>query len=99
MLIAALLIGLFTAYYFGLRQGLNVAGVALVLFVVAAVIPQVRLYVYGLAAVGLIAVAWLGPRRGDPTHAVRFTRWGKRGLAEVRKRMGRWGGGGSQPRR
>ncbi len=77
MIIAAIAIGLLTAYYFGLQAGGYAAAAAAVLFVVAFLIPGWRLYAYGLVAVGVVGVAMIGPKqqkKGAPQQLVRWVR-------------------------
>jgi hypothetical protein len=64
VLIAAAVIGLLTAYYFGLRAGGIAAGAAFLLFVGALVMPGRALAIYGLVAVGVVALLVAGPRYG-----------------------------------
>lgn len=66
MLIAAVVIGLVTAYYFGLRSGGIAAAVAGGLFLAALVMPGRALTIYALVGVGLVVVLALGPRYGRP---------------------------------
>jgi hypothetical protein len=63
MLLAALVCGLVTAYYFGLRPGVTAALVALVLFLAAAIIPGAALVAYLAVGGGLAGVFALGSRR------------------------------------
>ena len=65
-MIAAVVIGLVTAYYFGVRNGGIAAAVAGGLFLAALVMPGRALMIYGLVGVGLMAVLALGPRYGRP---------------------------------
>lgn len=68
MLIAALLIGLVTAYYFGTRAGAWAAGAAVALML-AAWIPGLRLYAYlglGLGIAALVTVAPKVKRKPSP---------------------------------
>lgn len=64
MLLAALVIGLLTAYYFGVRHGIWAAGVAAGLFFVAAVMPPLKIVAYLLVAAGIVAIYAVGPRHG-----------------------------------
>ena len=66
MLIGALLIGLLTAYYFGVKPGVIAAASSALLFIVADVIPGTALLVYGAIAVFIIGVCLLGPRFVKP---------------------------------
>ncbi len=75
MLIAAVIVGGLTAYYFGLKRGAYAAVAAAVLCLVAMVVPGVGLPIYGALAAGAIGVWWFGKRRQRPTDAVLATRW------------------------
>ena len=66
MLIAALLCGLVTAYYFGIKAGTYAAAVAAGLSLAAIVAPGWASWAYALIAGGLIGVCFLGPRFGKP---------------------------------
>lgn len=62
MLIAACCIGLLCAYHFGLRVGIIGAGVTLVLFVAALVVPAYAVHIYVTVALGVVGVCVVGPR-------------------------------------
>ena len=62
MFIAAALVGLVTAYYFGLRTGWIAAAATLALFVAAVFMPGRALYFYGAVLAGLGGVLVVGPR-------------------------------------
>jgi hypothetical protein len=66
MFIAALVVGLLVAYYFGLRPGLVAAGATAGLFLVAAVMPVVAIYAYVLVGAGVAGVVLLGPKLKRP---------------------------------
>ena len=66
MIIAALVVGLITAYYFGLRLGGYAAAIAGGLFLLAAVWPSKALLLYVIAGIGFVAVLMIGPRRQVP---------------------------------
>jgi hypothetical protein len=66
MLIAALLVGLLVAYYFGLRPGMVAAGATAGLFLLAAVVPGAAAYAYVLVCAGVAGVIWLGPKLKRP---------------------------------
>jgi hypothetical protein len=74
MILAALIIGLLTAYYFGVRAGSAAAGVALGLFLLVAFIPAAKLPVYVLVAAALIALFYVGPRTTPPDDATQLRR-------------------------
>ena len=86
MLIAAALVGLLTAYYFGLRPGMVAAGVTAALFVVAMMAPNLAIFAYGAVGVGVGALCIVGPklrRKGTPAQ-VSFA--ARAGVAEVMRR-------------
>lgn len=62
MLFAALLVGLLTAYYFGVRVGVMAAGATAGLFLCAAVIPGLTILAYLAVAAGVAGICLLGPR-------------------------------------
>lgn len=63
MFIGAILIGLLTAYYFGVKPGVIAAAGSFMMFVVAEVVPGAALWVYGLVALFIVGVCLLGPRK------------------------------------
>jgi hypothetical protein len=89
MILAALFIGLLTAYYFGIRAGSAAAGVTLGLFLLVAIAPGAKLLVYGLVAAAVVGILVVGPRTTPPEDATQLRRvlgavWG-----QIRRRMGR----------
>jgi hypothetical protein len=66
MFIAALLVGVLVAYYFGLRPGLFAAAATAGLFLAAAVMPVVAIYAYVLVGAGVAGVVLLGPKLKRP---------------------------------
>ena len=101
MLIAAALVGLLTAYYFGLRPGMVAAGVTAALFLVATMAPNLAIFAYGAVGVGVGALCIVGPklrRKGTPAQ-VSFA--ARAGVAEVMRRyrkLKRAASGGKQAR-
>ena len=90
MILGSLLIGLLTAYYFGVKPGIIAGAGAALLFIAADVIPGAQLGVYVLVAMFIIAVCVVGPRRADShedesKNAIR--RWSKRAMSELWRRM------------
>lgn len=99
MLIAAALVGLLTAYYFGVRPGMMAAGVTAALFLVATVVPNLAIFAYGAVGVGVGAVCMVGPklrRKGTPARAAFAARVG---VAEVMRRYRQLKRAGSDNRR
>ena len=74
MILAALFIGLLTAYYFGIRAGSAAAGVTLGLFLLAAIAPGAKLLVYILIGVAVAALFYIGPRTTPPADAAQLRR-------------------------
>ena len=74
MILAALFIGLLTAYYFGIRAGSAAAGATLGLFLLAAIAPGAKLLVYILIGVALAALFYVGPRTTPPEDATQLRR-------------------------
>jgi membrane protein implicated in regulation of membrane protease activity len=75
MLLGALIVGAFTAYWLGLRPGAWAAVLALGLLLVAVLVPPLALPIHVLLAVAVVVVCLVGARRQRPPDAVRATRW------------------------
>jgi len=67
MLVAALVVGVLTAYYFGLRLGLYAAAATAGALFATLVVPGVTWLVYGAVAVTIVGLVYLGPRYGKAT--------------------------------
>ena len=88
MILAALLCGLITAYYFGLRPGVAAALLALGLFLAGAIVPGLGLISYVAVGGGLVGVYAIGSRRPrDPT-IERAVKAGKRLAGKAWKKLG-----------
>jgi hypothetical protein len=74
MVLAALILGVLAAYYFGLRAGGMVAAATFVLCLVALFVPRLALPIYVVVAVGMFALWQIGARRKRPTDAVMAVR-------------------------
>ena len=85
MLIAALVIGLLTAYYFGLKPAGYAAAGAAALFALAALIPSLSIPIYLVVAIGLIGLLFFGPRVQKPGRKTDFLRWTRRALKRLRR--------------
>ena len=83
MLLATLLIGGLTAYWFGLRPGAWAAAVTAVLMLVAAVVPTLAMPIHLLLAAAVLLVPLVGSRRERPPDAVRAARWVRTTIAQV----------------
>ena len=88
MLITGLVIGLLTAYYFGIRFGAYAAVASTVALVAALVLPSMRWTIYGSVALYLVGVGVLGPRSGKPMGNLAALRLARKGLSWVRNRLG-----------
>jgi hypothetical protein len=64
MLVAALIVGALTAYYFGLRLGMYAAAATAGALFATLVIPGVTWMVYGAIAVTMVGLVYLGPKYG-----------------------------------
>jgi len=86
MILAALICGLFTAYYFGVRPGAAAAAVTFGLFLLAAIFPAIRWFAYLAVGGGIVGVTAMGAGRPrDPTFG-RVVEVGKRLVGQVWKR-------------
>jgi hypothetical protein len=84
MIIAAIVIGAITAYYFGLRVGALAAGGAFALFLVGIVMPSKLLWTYGLVGSYTLGVLVVGPRLpGRKENKADFLRLVRRGAGKV----------------
>jgi hypothetical protein len=83
MLIAALLLGALTAYYFGLRAGAWTAAGTFALSLVMLTMPRYTLHFYGALALAGLAVWQIGSRRQRPPDAVLAVRWVRRGVGKA----------------
>ncbi len=89
MILAAAIIGLVTAYYFGSRRGVYAAAASAVLFAVAFAYPAYTLYCYAIVAIGLTAIVAVGPKveRSPANHrAVKTVRQVGSQLGKVARR-------------
>jgi hypothetical protein len=66
MILAALAVGLLTAFYFGPRPGVIAAAATALLCLVAAIIPGAKLLAYAILGAGLVGVCFVGPSRRKP---------------------------------
>ena len=86
MFLAALVIGLVTAYAYGPRIGMWAAGIALGLFVVALMVPSAALPVYAVVGVGVAATSSAAARRGPHVRARRALELAKGAWVRLRRR-------------
>jgi membrane protein implicated in regulation of membrane protease activity len=84
MIIATLLVGGLTAYWFGLRAGGYAAAATFGLLLLALFVPHAAAQVIYLAlGAGVLAICLVGPRRTRPPDAVLATRWVRRVVGQV----------------
>jgi hypothetical protein len=88
MLITALVIGLLTAYYFGIRFGVYAAVGSSAALIAALVMPGMRWTIYGGVALFVVSVVVLGPRIGKPMGNLEAVRLARKGLGWVRSQIG-----------
>ena len=88
MILAALVAGLVTAYYFGLRPGIAAALITLGLFLAGAIIPGLGLISYVAVGGGLVGVYALGSRRPRDPAIGRALDAGKRLVGRAWKKRG-----------
>ena len=72
MAIAAIIIGLITAYYFGIKPGGYAAAAAAGLFFTATVLPGLAVPIYLVVVVALIGVFFFGPRVQRPSSSRKY---------------------------
>ncbi len=90
MLIAAILVGLLTAYYLGVRAGGIAAASAAGLFLIAAFFPPLKLIAYALVGIGVAGVCIVGPHHQRPETKKQFQElftWGKRAFGYLKRRF------------
>jgi hypothetical protein len=90
MIFAAIVVGLLTAYYLGVRAGGMAAAASGGLFLVAALFPPLKLIAYALIGVGVAGVCIVGPRHQRPETKKQvkelFT-WGRRAFGYLKRRV------------
>ena len=62
VIIASIGIGLLCAYHFGVRAGVVAAGLTVALLFAALVMPGYAFKIYGVVAVGVTGICFVGPR-------------------------------------
>jgi hypothetical protein len=90
MVIAALLVGVITWYYFGRDRGTIAAAVAAGLFLLARMVPSLAVPAYLIVAGGLLFVFAVGPKAQsrDGTGAAARAAELRAVAARIRKRLG-----------
>ncbi len=91
MLVAALVVGVLTAYYFGLRLGMYAAAATAGALFATLVVPGMTWLVYGAVAVTIVGLVYLGPKYGKAAGVSGVRQalgWSKRAGDTVR---GWWG--------
>jgi hypothetical protein len=90
--IAALIIGVFTAWHLGLRAGAIAAAVSFAALLVAAFVPGATLTVY-LVLGGWVAVLYfLGPRMSGPRTTSAPGQPNQSGQPDLRAELNKWAG-------
>jgi hypothetical protein len=90
MLLAAILVGLLTAYYLGVRAGIVAAAAAAGLFLIAALVPPIKLIAYALVGVGVAGVCLVGPhhQRPETKEQVKdLLKWGRRAFGYLKRKV------------
>ncbi len=78
MLIAALGVGLLTAYYLGLRVGVIVGGMSAALLLTAMVVPAWAAVAYGIVVLWVTGICLVGPRVQKQSTKERFFSAGRK---------------------
>ena len=86
MFLAALLCGLLTAYYFGVRPGAAAAAVTFGLFLAGALFPPLKIVAYLLVGAGIVGVTAAGAKRPRDPNFARVVDIGKRLVGQVWKK-------------
>jgi hypothetical protein len=87
MIVSAVVLGLLTAYYFGLRAGAWAAGLTAAACVVAMVVPRLELTIHLALAVAAVGIHFFGKRRARPAQSVLAMRAARRAVKSVRERI------------
>ena len=89
MILAAVVVGLLVAYYFGVRAGIYGAAAAGGAFLIAALVPPFAVIAYLAVGAGVLLVCLAGPKLGTPPPqgALRFGRQ----LVDRARRLARFG--------
>lgn len=90
MLFAAIVVGLITTYYLGVRAGGVAAAAAAALFVIASFYPPLKLVAYALVGIGLAGVCIVGPHYQRPEtkkQARDVLKWLKRAFAYGKRKL------------
>lgn len=84
MILGAVIVGVITAYYFGLKAGGFAAAVAFGLFFLGIVMPSKILWTYGVVGVFVAGVLVVGPRLPSRKEKkADFFRVGRKGMRSV----------------
>jgi hypothetical protein len=87
VLLASLIVGGLTAYWFGLRPGAWAAAVTFGLCLLAVLVPDLAIPIYVLLAAGVGAVCIVGPQREQPADAARAVRLVRAAIAQASTRL------------
>ena len=75
MLLAVLVVGAITFWFFGARPGLWAAAGTAIACAAALVMPRYAIPIYIILSVATVAVIFIGSRRPRPTKTVLASRW------------------------
>jgi hypothetical protein len=87
MLIAVLLVGLLTGYYFGVKPGAIAAGIAFALLLFGSLVPGAAVSAYALLLLGATGVYFVGTRMAKAKQDRSVTGYGKRLLSRLWRRL------------
>ena len=90
MIFAAIVVGVITAYYLGVRAGGIAAAAASGLFLIAAFFPPLKLIAYALVGVGTAGVCVIGPHHQRPETKKQvkdLLKWLRRAFSYLRRQI------------
>jgi hypothetical protein len=90
--IAALIIGAFTAWHLGLRAGAIAAAVSFAALLVAAFVPGATITVYLILGGWVAALYFLGPRLSGPRTTSAAGKPAPSDQADLRAELNKWAG-------
>jgi hypothetical protein len=87
MLVAAIVVGAITAWYWGLRKGAWAAGLTAGACAVALFVPRLALPIYVGLSIAVVLVCLTGAKRARPTDTVMAVRWLKYTVGKTIERV------------
>jgi hypothetical protein len=101
MLIAAVVVGALTAFYFGIKWGVYAAVASLALLAAAMVVPGLTIWAYAAIGLGIVGIVTVGPKRAkqNQTHAFQAYTWVRKGTSQAKKTLAKLWGSSDQPKR